>query len=72
MEIVYNVKNKFKTKDNITKDEFRKIFNLKLLNIIMILENENLLETKSWGCYLVTCIFYQKSNFQIVLEEWLW
>ena len=27
MEVVYNVKYKFKTKDNITKDEFKKVNN---------------------------------------------
>ena len=43
MEVVYNVKYKFKTKDNVTKDEFKKIVNLKLLNVIMNLENEELL-----------------------------
>ena len=47
MEVVYNVKYKFKTKDNITKDEFKKVFNLKLLNVIMNLENQELLLKKS-------------------------
>ena len=47
MEVVYNVKYKFKTKDNITKDEFKKVFNMKLLNVIMNLENQELLLKKS-------------------------
>ena len=38
---------KFKTKDNITKDEFKKVFNMKLLNVIMNLENQELLLKKS-------------------------
>ena len=36
-----------KTKDNITKDEFKKVFNMKLLNVIMNLENQELLLKKS-------------------------
>ena len=40
MEVVYNVKYKFKT--NITDDDFKSIFNNKLLNVIMILENQKL------------------------------
>lgn len=43
MEVVYNVKYKFKTKENKTKDELKYIFNLKLLNVIMNLENQELL-----------------------------
>ena len=43
MEVVYNVKYKFKTKENKTKDELKYIFNLKLLNVIMSLENQELL-----------------------------
>ena len=39
MEVIYNVKHKFKTKDNVSKDELKKIFNLKLVNVIMKLEN---------------------------------
>lgn len=42
MEVVYNVKYKFKTNENITKDEFKNIFNNKLLNVIMLLENRAL------------------------------
>ena len=34
MEVVYNVKYKFKTNDNKTKNEIKEIFNRKLLNII--------------------------------------
>ncbi len=43
MEVVYNVKYKFKTKENTTKDELKYIFNLKLLNVIVSLENKELL-----------------------------
>ena len=32
MEVVYNVKYKFKTNENRTKDEIKSIFNNKLLN----------------------------------------
>ena len=42
MEVVYNVKYKFKTNENRTDDEFKSIFNNKLLNVIMILENQKL------------------------------
>ena len=42
MEVVYNVKYKFKTNENRTKDEIKSIFNNKLLNVIMILENHEL------------------------------
>ena len=41
MEVVYNVKYKFKTKDNEKLDELKEIVNKKLLNVIMILENQN-------------------------------
>ena len=43
MEVVYNVKYKFKTNDNKTKNEIKEIFNRKLLNIIIALENQELL-----------------------------
>ena len=43
MEVVYNVQYKFKKKENKTKDELKYIFNLKLLNVIMSLENQELL-----------------------------
>ncbi len=43
MEVVYNVKYKFKTNDNKTKNEIREIFNRKLLNIIIALENQELI-----------------------------
>jgi len=43
MEVVYNVKYKFKTNDNKTKNEIKKIFNRKLLNIIIALENQELI-----------------------------
>ncbi len=42
MEVVYNVKYKFKTNENKTDDELKNIFNNKLLNVIMILENREL------------------------------
>lgn len=42
MEVVYNVKYKFKTNENRTDDELKNIFNNKLLNVIMILENQKL------------------------------
>lgn len=42
MEVVYNVKYKFKNKDNITKEELKYLFNKKLLNIILKQEKENL------------------------------
>ena len=42
MEVVYNVKYKFKTNENRTDDELKSIFNNKLLNVIMILENREL------------------------------
>lgn len=43
MEVVYNVKYKFKTNDNKTKNEIKEIFNRKLLNIIIGLENQELI-----------------------------
>ena len=43
MEVVYNVKYKFKTNDNKTKNEIKEIFNRKLLNIIIALENQELI-----------------------------
>ena len=42
MEVVYNVKYKFKNNDNITKEELKYLFNKKLLNIILKQEKENL------------------------------
>ena len=39
MEVIYNVKHKFKTKYNIPQDEIKKVFNLKLINVILKLEN---------------------------------
>ena len=39
MEVIYNVKHKFKTKDNVPQDEIKKVFNLKLINVILKLEN---------------------------------
>lgn len=43
MEVVYNVKYKFKTKENKSNEELKDIFNKKLLNIIIALENKELL-----------------------------
>lgn len=43
MEVVYNVKYKFKTNDNKTKNEIKEIFNRKLFNIIIALENQELI-----------------------------
>lgn len=42
MEVVYKVKYKFKNNDNKTDDEIKNIFNNKLLNVIMTLENREL------------------------------
>lgn len=42
MEVVYNVKYKFKTNENKSNQEKKDIFNKKLLNIIMALENQEL------------------------------
>ncbi len=42
MEVVYNVKYKFKTNENKTNDELKNIFNRKLLNIIIKLESNEL------------------------------
>ena len=35
MEVVYNVKYKFKNNDNKSKEELKELFNKKLLNIII-------------------------------------
>lgn len=43
MEVIYNVKYKFKTNDNKTKNEIKEIFNRKLLNIIIALESQELI-----------------------------
>ena len=42
MEAVYNVKYKFKNNDNKSKEELKELFNKKLLNIILKLENQEL------------------------------
>ena len=42
MEVVYNVKYKFKKDDNKSKEELKELFNKKLLNIILKLENQEL------------------------------
>ena len=43
MEVVYNVKYRFKNNDNKTnEEELKELFNKKLLNIILKLENQEL------------------------------
>ena len=42
MEVVYNVKYKFKNNGNKTYEELKELFNRKLLNIIIKLENQEL------------------------------
>ncbi len=42
MEVVYNVKYKFKDNEKKTKEELKKLFNKKLINIIIKLENKEL------------------------------
>lgn len=42
MEVVYNVKYKFKNHDNKTNKELKELFNKKLLNIILKLEKQEL------------------------------
>jgi len=42
MEVIYNVKYKFKNLENKTKEEKKDIINEKLLNIIMALESKEL------------------------------
>lgn len=42
MEVVYNVKYKFKNDDNKSKEQLKELFNKKLLNIILKLENQEL------------------------------
>lgn len=42
MEVVYNVKYKFKTNNEKSNEELKDIFNKKLLNIIIALENQEL------------------------------
>ena len=42
MEVVYNVKYKFKNNKNKTNEELKDLFNRKLLNIIIKLENQEL------------------------------
>ncbi len=41
MEVVYNVKYKFKDNDNTTNKELKELFNKKLLNIILKLESQD-------------------------------
>ncbi len=42
MEVVYNVKYKFKNNDNKNDKELKELFNKKWLNIILKLENQEL------------------------------
>ena len=42
MEVVYNVKYKFKNNENKTNDELKELFNKKLLNIILKLESQEI------------------------------
>lgn len=42
MGVVYNVKYKFKNNENKTNEELKELFNRKLLNIIIKLENQEL------------------------------
>lgn len=43
MEVIYNVKYKFKNNDlKNNNDDLKKLINIKLLNIIMKLENQDL------------------------------
>ena len=42
MGVVYNVKYKFKNNENKTNEELKELFNRKLLNIIIKLENQKL------------------------------
>ena len=47
LEVVYNVKYKFKTNERITDEEIKNIFNNKLLKVIILLEKQALLLKKS-------------------------
>ncbi len=42
MEVIYNVKCKFKNDDLKSNDDLKRLINIKLLNIIMKLENQDL------------------------------
>ena len=42
MEVIYNVKCKFKNGDFKSNDDLKRLINIKLLNIIMKLENQDL------------------------------
>lgn len=42
LEVVYNVKYRFKTNNEKSNEELKDIFNKKLLNIIIALENQEL------------------------------
>lgn len=41
MEVKYNIKNKFKNNKYMSSEEFKDVFNRKLLNIILLLERQN-------------------------------
>ena len=53
MEVVYNVKYKFKNNDNKTNKELKELFNKKLLNIILKLENQELRLNNSWVWFII-------------------
>lgn len=46
MEVKYNVKCSFKNCKNKTNEEIKKLFNEKLLNIILVLENNQISGTQ--------------------------
>lgn len=46
MEVKYNVKCSFKNCENKTNEEIKKLFNEKLLNIILVLENNKISGTQ--------------------------
>lgn len=43
MEVKYNIKYKFKTKEQKTNEELKDLFNKKWLNVIMLLESQEYL-----------------------------
>ena len=46
MEVKYNVKCSFKNCENKTNEEIKKLFNEKLLNVILVLENNQISGTQ--------------------------
>lgn len=53
MEVVYNVRYKFKNNDNKTNKELKELFNKKLLNIILKLESQELRLNNSWVWFII-------------------